>query len=461
MTFRIQLVNAKFEFFFALVIGMVASLQGHAQVDQDVTMKTRALHENLKLIQQGNSILFGQEFFNSFRYSSGAAHGEKDYSDSKAVTGSHPAVLGSDFHYYLEKSATERSYHTEAVKWAFQLGYAITFDWHLSARGTSSYEFAGSPPDLANNIVADLNGDRTWFLGELDKVISIINNDLRVGNDTVPIVFRPFHEMNGNWFWWGSAAMSPANYRELYALTVNYVKERAKSVLFCWSPNIPLDFNYYPGDEFVDVVGLDYYEANATTLRTQLGSLVDFAEQHTKVAVLSETGNRVSGDNASLYWNNTILPALLDDPAGKASKIGWLLTWINASWSFPYVPYSSSGQVAKNSFISFMQSPNIIFGNEIPALYGKDPITAVTTELEIYSIEIYPIPASTELTLEIHGFQLPVSVLAYDMLGREIRLKEETSDKIIYQSLTSFNPGMYAIMVTDGHRTIRKKFIVE
>jgi mannan endo-1,4-beta-mannosidase len=454
-------MKAKCSLFVTVFISLFSFFNGHAQVDADATIKTKALYANLKIIQDSKNILFGQEFFNSFRYSSGSAHGEKDFSDSKEVTGSHPAVLGSDFHYYLEKSVTEKSYHTEAVKWAYQLGYVITYDWHLSARGTNSYQFAGSPPELVNNIVADLNGDRAWFLGELDKVIDIINKDLRVGNDTIPIVFRPFHEMNGNWFWWGSAATSITNYRALYALTVDYVKERTKSVLFCWSPNLPLDFNYYPGDEYVDLVGLDYYEINAATLRTQLGALVDFAEQHEKISVLSETGNRVMGDNASLYWNQTVLPAILDDPAGKAWKIGWLLTWINASWSFPYVPHASSSQAAKNSFISFKESPYIIFGDEIPAMYGNDPITAVASDWETRQLELYPVPVINDLTIELKGFDSTTSLVFFDMLGREVHSINQTPDKVIHQSVSSFHPGIYSLVVSDGLKTIRKKFLVE
>jgi hypothetical protein len=267
--------------------------------------------------------------------------------------------------------------------------------------------------------------------------------------------------MNGNWFWWGSAATSVTNYRALYALTVDYVKDRAKSVLFCWSPNLPLDFNYYPGDEYVDFVGLDYYEIDVLTLRTQLGSLVDFAEQHEKIAVLSETGNRVIGDNASLYWSQTVLPAILDDPSGKAWKISWLLTWINASWSFPYVPHSSSSQAAKSSFISFKESPYIIFGDEIPAMYGNNPITAVTSDREANQVELYPVPVINELTIEINGFDNAVSLLFFDMLGREVHSINQTTSRVIYQPMNSFNPGIYSLLVSDGLKTIRKKFIIE
>ena len=123
-----------------------------AQIDADVTEKTIVLYNNLKMIQEGDQFLFGQEFFNSFTFGSSGAHGNKTYSDCNEVTGTHPAVLGSDFHYYLTKGATERSYHTEAVKWAFQQGYVITFDWHLSGRGTTTYEYRESTTDQAGTV---------------------------------------------------------------------------------------------------------------------------------------------------------------------------------------------------------------------------------------------------------------------------------------------------------------------
>src|SRR5687768_10955589 len=90
----------------ALLVMMISN--AYAQVNNDLTEKTSILYNNLKVVQNSNYVLFGQEFFNSFRFNSGSAHGDETYSDSKAVTGSHPAVLGSDFHYYLEKNATER-----------------------------------------------------------------------------------------------------------------------------------------------------------------------------------------------------------------------------------------------------------------------------------------------------------------------------------------------------------------
>ena len=434
-----------------------------AQIDPDATEKTKILYANLKKIQNSPGFLFGQEFFNSFRYSSGAAHGDEEYSDSHAVTGAHPAVLGSDFHYYLEKNDTERGYHTDAVKWAFQQGYVITFDWHISGRNTTTYEYNPTSANLVNNIVNNAGDDRAWFYGELDKVIDIINNDLVVGEDNIPIVFRPFHEMNGGWFWWGSSATSAANYKTFYQMVVDYVKERTNSVLFCWSPNTPVNMSYYPGDGYVDVLGVDAYEINAQNLRMDLSLIVDYAEASGKVSVVSETGNRTNaganpGDNASQYWSDTVLPAILEDPAGKARKIAWVLTWINASWSYPYVPHPTSSAIAKESFIEFKESGYVYFGGEIETVY--EPLPEFTVSLEelvdpVNSIDVYA-TSDNRLTIAFSEGDESSEIVISDLMGRSI-----VQMKAGFETTVNMQPGLYVMIVHHGTIRVTKKFVIK
>jgi len=433
------------------------------QVNDQATEKTKNLYSNLKRIQSSNAFMFGQEFFNSFRFSSGSVQSDETYSDSKAVTGSHPAVLGSDFHYYLEKSESEATSHLEGVKYAYAQGYVITFDWHLSARGTTSYQYAESVKDLVNNIVGDIGDDRDWYLGELDKAIDIINNDLVVDGEKIPIVFRPLHEMNGGWFWWGSAATTPANYKALYQLTVDYFKANTTNVLFCWSPNTPFSATYYPGDDYVDVVGVDAYEVTQASLRTELGAVVDFATQHEKVPVFTETGNRTDvGDDAAVYWNNIVLPGILDDPSDKSKRIAWVLTWINASWSKPYVPQVTSSNLAKESFIAFKNSPNVLFGDEISGMYEPYvPLGEQGALAQADDLQVYPVPANKFLTVKLHGFALPARIGIYDATGALVsetfvRNSETTVD--LKDALPA--SGMYLLRATDNRKTLSRKIVV-
>lgn len=453
-------------FFFVLVIlfGFPTGTSS-AQVNAGASEKTKILYNNLKIIQASDQFLFGQEFFNSFRFSSGSAHGEKEYSDSKAVTGSHPAVLGSDFHYYLEKSATERSYHTEAVKWAFQQGYVITFDWHISGRGTTTYEYNAETKDLVNNIVNNLNGDRDWLYEQFDKVIDIINNDLVVGGERIPIVFRPWHEMTGGWFWWGSSATTTANYKELFKLTVDYFNARTTSVLFCWSPNSPVrNLNYYPGDGYVDILGVDAYEITNTAIRADLNFLVSHAQGNDKVVVFSETGNRTSdGNAAAMYWKDTVLPAIMEDPSGKSRRIAWVLTWINASWSYPYVPHGTSSASAKQSFIDFKNSPHVLFGDEITNIYvAMDP--PVSTESRIVQeddLQIFPVPSADRLNIRLRNFTFPVKLTLYNEQGQQLSEITVVKPEVSIDSIGFLRAGFYLLKASDATKTISKRIIFE
>lgn len=453
--------------FFLLLSYCVGLLSAFAQVDDNVTEKTITLYNNLKVVQNSNYFLFGQEFFNSFKYSSGSAHGDKTYSDSHEVTGAYPVVLGSDFHYYLDKSETEKNYHTEAVKWAYQQGFVITFDWHISARNTTSYTCNGSPVNLASNIAnGNVNGDQDWYLAELDKVITIINNDLKVNGENIPIVFRPLHEMNGNWFWWGAACsgLTPTDYRALYQLTVDYVKARTNSVLFCWSPNSPINSNvlanYYPGDAYVDIVGLDMYEITADPFRQYIGALVDFADVHGKVAVLSETGYRNdtgNGDAAAKYWNDSVLPAIVNDPSGKALKIAWALTWINSSWSHPYVPHVASTSTAKQSFINFKNSNHVVFSDKAESMY--QPLIVLSAEDEI---AIQVTQDRHQIIVKFNDLIAPVWVSIFDASGKKIIEEKTSQQEIIFSTeKLTIKPGIYIVRVATTTGSATKKLLVQ
>lgn len=452
-----------------LLIGLFAAFllacgASYAQIDTDLSDQTLALYANLKKLQNTKQFMFGQEFFNSFKYSSGSAHGEEDYSDSKAVTGAHPAVLGSDFHYYIDKSATERAYHTEAVRWAYQQGYVITFDWHMKGRGTSTHEYTETTKGLVNSILTNVNDDRAWFLGELDKVIDIINNDLVVNGERIPIIFRPFHEMNGAWFWWGSQSTNATNYRAFYQLVVDYVRARTHSVLFCWSPNTPVNFDYYPGDDYVDILGVDAYEVNADNLRPQLAAIVDYAQEKKKVAVLSETGNRTNngnspGDEASLYWKDQVLPAIVDDPSGKSQKIAWVLTWINSSWSFPYVPHVHSSALAKQSFIDFKNSDQVIFGDELPDMYTLAPLSAKSLKDCTQDLQVHINAETRALQIGLIDFEKKSTISIHNIDGKLIYKANIKGKQLSIPPSEIALSGTYLITVTDQKRSVTKKIL--
>jgi hypothetical protein len=216
----------------------------------------------------------------------------------------------------------------------------------------------------------------------------------------------------------------------------------------------------------VDVVGVDAYEVTTTSLRQQLGAVVDYAQAHDKVAVFSETGNRTSdGVNAASYWKNLILPGITEDPSGKAKKIAWVLTWINASWSYPYVPHASSSATAKQSFMDFKNSPYTLFGGDIQTLY--EPLPDVTVgisnneRLEKSDFKCYPIPSKGSVTIKLSNFKRPSHLQIFDVSGKLLQEIETSKEEFTLNVKQMLASGVYVIRASDNWKTITRKLIVQ
>ncbi|MGM0375752.1 MAG: glycosyl hydrolase [Bacteroidota bacterium] len=340
----------------------------YAPVDPNATEETKNLLMNLGKIANGPEFIFGQEFPMSFKL--GELRWDLSTSDAREVTGDHPGVFGIDPHYMLYKSDDQRDLHIQEARYAYENGGIVTFDFHQQSRFDNKIYIDDisneKDKSLMYDIVNDLDGSREWYLDELDVIINWINDDLGF-----PVVFRLFHEMNGGWFWWGTEASqhSPELYKDFFRLTVDYLKEHSNLVLFSWSPNHPFNTDYYPGNAYVDVVGVDMYEPGKSQLTSLLKEVSAFAEENNKIAALTETGQRDDYiNNHPDFWTSTILGAIKD--GGDDINIAWVLAWFNAPWHSTstqeelFIPNADSPSNAKNSFIDFYQDDHTLFLNE-------------------------------------------------------------------------------------------------
>lgn len=347
----------------------VRELGVYAPIDSGATLQTQNVLRNLAALAYGETFAFGQEFPLSFQLN--ALNYDLNTSDCKDVSGDHPAVFGIDPHYMLYKGASERQLHIDEAKGAYENGSIVTFDFHQQSKTDGQIYYdqltADTDKSLVYDIVNDLNGSKDWYFNEMDMILDIINNDLGF-----TIILRPLHEMNGGWFWWGTetANHSPELYIALYQMTVDYIKERTDHVLFAWSPNYPFDESYYPGDSYVDVVGIDYYTPTDTNLKQVLIELTNFAEQHQKIAALTETGQQNYIFENTDFWSDSILSVIED--GGSDIRIAWALGWFNAPWdnsqSNLFIPNAQSPQDAKDDFIAFRNNPKTLFQEDIKAL---------------------------------------------------------------------------------------------
>lgn len=174
-----------------------------------------------------------------------------------------------------------------AMKWAKKSDGIVTFSFHwFSPLGGHDKSFYAENTDFdASRVLIEGTPEREAFYRDMD----VIAGHLRKFEEAdIPILWRPFHESEGKWFWWG--AKGPQVARELYKLMFNYYTQvhRLNHLLWVW--NCPLAEGY-PGDEYVDIISMDIYlpEYRATDYRQEYLNLIS-ATSHEKVAALAEVG---------------------------------------------------------------------------------------------------------------------------------------------------------------------------
>lgn len=353
-------------------------------IDKEATKKTIRLYKNLKTISKKGT-MFGHEDASAYGIGWWA---EKDQSDAKKLTGSYPAVHGWDLgDIGLSSSNLDTVNFKKMRSWikdTYNRGGINTISWHLDNPKTGGSSWDKTPT------VADIlpgGSSHEAYLIQLDALAEFLKS-CKVLFTKTPIIFRPFHEHNGNWFWWGKDHCSEEDYIALWRFTVSYLKEEKNihHLLYAFSPDrsrMDLSegekayFYGYPGDEYVDIIGLDNYwdvghPANKVSVEQQEKDFLQslqlihiIAENKNKIAALTETGN--GGLNEDDWFTNRILSVLENNPS---LEIAWLLVWRNRFAEGAYVPYE--GHNAAPDFKKFHDSPLIIFENNIKSIYSKN-----------------------------------------------------------------------------------------
>ncbi len=174
-----------------------------------------------------------------------------------------------------------------AYQWAKETEGIVTFTFHwFSPIGGRDKSFYAEHTDFdASRVLEEGSPERTAFFHDMDVIAESLK---RFCEADIPILWRPFHESEGTWFWWGAKGAEIA--RELYKLMfVHYTQvHHLDNLLWVW--NCPLKEGY-PGDEYVDVVSVDIYleKYESTDYREHYEKLVA-ATTGNKVAALAEVG---------------------------------------------------------------------------------------------------------------------------------------------------------------------------
>ena len=169
----------------------------------------------------------------------------------------------------------------------YTTGGILTFSFHwFSPLGGRDKSFYTEHTDFdATKVLQEGTPERAAFYADMDVIADILR---RFQDENIPILWRPFHESYGTWFWWGAKGAKVA--RDLYRLMFDYYtgEKNLHNLLWVWNSDIE---EAYPGDEYVDVVSMDVYlpEYQSTDYADVYEKLVA-ATSRDKVAALAEVG---------------------------------------------------------------------------------------------------------------------------------------------------------------------------
>lgn len=176
-----------------------------------------------------------------------------------------------------------------ALQWARANRSAgiLTFSFHwFSPLGGRDKSFYTEHTDFdATKVLQEGTPEHAAFYADMDVIADILR---RFQDENIPILWRPFHESYGTWFWWGAKGAKVA--RDLYRLMFDYYtgEKNLHNLLWVWNCDIE---EAYPGDSYVDVVSIDVYlpEYQSTDYADAYEKLVA-ATSRDKVAALAEVG---------------------------------------------------------------------------------------------------------------------------------------------------------------------------
>ena len=234
----------------------------------------------------GNHILSGQ-------YSQDGMYG-KEFAVVKKVTDKTPAVIGLDFIEYSPSRVANGSSSkaTENAITYWNSGGIVTFCWHWNApeKYLTGEWYSGFYADKTNiDLAKIMNGEDEEGYELLMKDIDAIAEQLLILQDAgVPILWRPLHEASGGWFWWG--ASGPEAYKKLYILLYDRLTNEygLNNLIWLWNGQ---SAEWYPGDEYVDIIGEDIYPGERV-YTSQVNKYLEAAHytDAKKMVVLSENG---------------------------------------------------------------------------------------------------------------------------------------------------------------------------
>lgn len=300
--------------------------------------------------------------------------GDSGRSDVLEIVGDYPAIMGWDLgRIELGDSVNIDGIPFDRIRSEVRAhsarGGINAFSWHLwnPVNGKNSWDTSDST--TVTKILNDSVVNKA-FRAQVAAAADFLNSLTDADGNKIGVIFRPWHEHTGGWFFWGKPYCTPEEYKALWHLTREVLDSKGvDNLLYAYSPDrVTTAEEYlerYPGDDYIDILGADIYhfngdegtEAYRNTVSTELSIIRDEAAKRGKFAAFTETG--CEGLVVENWYSDILLPLLKENP------MTYVIVWRNAhdKPNHFYAPYP--GHPSEASFKDFYNDSIILFNKDI------------------------------------------------------------------------------------------------
>lgn len=410
------------------------------------------------------------------------------YEEVHAYSGKHAALLGNDlwcWHDYetqyckneQQRLINQSIAHAEA-------GGIVQINWHwgnpFATNFTSQNAWLSHAPGLTatqwNNIFIPGTSEYQTFVDDLDRHVDDVLEKIVYSNGKrIPILFRPFHEIDGGWFWW----THPTNPQKTVDLW-NFLFDRLinhhqlDNLIWVWSnsevsphltdgkdvhrPNIKSE-DFYPGHAKVDMMAADIYHVQYQTT----GKKKFWDHSYYSYKDFYDVLNDIAPNKPKAIGECDALPNPYKIENGYAD---FDLPWVYAlAWWTPVDGYHGplicvTDPCHPGGWLSWTYNHEVYLTlDELPA--GEFlRVGAGLEEDKKWTAAIFPNPASEYAVIEV-GEQLE-AVKVFDASGRLVYSRTNLINSSILVPLKGWNPGIYFIqLITSTGATTTEKLLVE
>jgi beta-mannanase len=292
-------------------------------------------------------------------------------SDMKTVCGDYPAVFGWD----LGKLETGSPYNADSISFEYikqsikevhKWGGISTLSWHAD-NPTETDLAENCFPDSIIESVLPGNENHAKYLAYLDQLAGFFLDLQDEQGNLIPVIFRPFHSANDQKYWWNIEQNPPDKYKRLWIMSVDYLRinKKVNHLIYAYSTynvkNLEEFMLYYPGNDYVDIVGSEVYfsldtdpsgEIFKQDLERNLAVITAFSKKNHKIPSLTEIG--LEGIKVFNFFSDYVYPIVTKYP------ISYMVFWKNARNNNAHYFIPVPGHPACDDFIYFVNKPNIL-----------------------------------------------------------------------------------------------------